>query len=174
MNHDELQIEIAQHEQWLAGVLPARDAGAEEALKLRLQIELNEQWLAAQGSELSGEEPISVSLRRSVRREVALTSTEKTKDQSGTNSKAWHWLSATGLGLAAMLFLSVSVFRAAPVQVTQSAQVAQSESNADVSAFEYDSEEEDIDDQLDDAFAKLEDLVASRDETGWDDDWGGL
>lgn len=163
MNDDkQILLEIEQNERWLAQRLPV-EASSHEALKFRLQVDCQEQWLSDRDLQVA-EEPVSASLRLAVRQAVHEAARRRAAQANQKLARKWNWLAGPAVGLAAMIILLIGVLR--PVSESQPmADIVEAETNL----FAYDAEEEAFDIQLEDALAELEDLVDARDESDWDD-----
>jgi hypothetical protein len=165
MKIDDRQLqEIAEHEKWLAQALPAGDSLSTEHLRLHVQVELGEQWLRRQWKPLDAE-PISASLWTTVQSAIAESSAGEMV-RFGSSPKMWRRFLPAGLGLAAMIALSVSIF--------QAGQTNQPDFDLTITAFEEPVDPENFDEEFENVSAELDDLLASIDETEWEDALYGL
>lgn len=166
MNDDQQELrEIADHEQWLAGVLPPARSQSTEHLKLRVRIELGEQWLRNQWSPTLGEtapHPLQEALRHVLPQSPHRAVLQSVPGPRKSLGRAW----VAGLGLAAMLFISIVILRTGETETSNRPD--------DFTALDEAADTEDFDDELDDAWAELEELLASRDESEWEDVLEGL
>lgn len=163
-NQQELR-EIAEHEQWLAGVLPPARSHSTEHLKLRARIELGEQWLRNQWNSAQGQpapHPLREAIRHALPQSPNQPVVQAVQGPRITLRRAW----IAGLGLAAMLFLSVAILRTGETETSNPPD--------DFTALDEAANTEDFDYELDEAWAELEDLLASRDESEWEDVLEGL
>ncbi len=160
MKVDERQLlEIAELEKWLAQTLVEGESQSTEHLRLRVRVELGEQWLRTQWKPQDAE-PVNASWRKSVRSAIAEASAPKVV-YSGSSLKAWRWLLPAGLGLAALLAISVSIFEAGnPIE---------SDFDFNLAAFEESADPDHFDDEFEDVSAELDDLLASTAESEWQD-----
>lgn len=157
--------EIAELEQWLAKALPTDTPRSVESLKLRARVELNERWLRDKWDDQTTK-TVSKCLRDAVRNAAREERRHSSALADRHHPGAWRWMSGAALGLAAMLLFSVAVYRSNPAGLT--------ETDDDVTAFVETADEQEFDDELDEALAELDDLLASRDETEWNDVLEGL
>lgn len=157
--------EIAELEKWLASVLPSDAPRSAESLKLRVRVELNEKWLREKWDVLPAE-TVSARLRNAVLSAAGQAGPRDMELAEHGFARPRRWLSGAALGLAAMLLFSIAVFRSDPTGLT--------ETDDDVTAFVETADEQGFDDELDEALAELDDLLAYRDETEWNDVLEGL
>ena len=160
--NDQIQREILENEQWLDEALPA-DSAPTEHLKLRVQVELQEQWLATQAGEFA-REGVPPGLKAAVRQAVTVTVGRPSLRRQGQAPRGWTRVWGAGLGLAATLAFAAALYWSSPLNE----QVAET-SEPSLNVFAYDAEEQELDTQLEDALSELDDLVAARDEAEWDE-----
>lgn len=151
------QNEIDALEQWLGAQLPPEDPANVEHLKLRVRIELGETWLEKQ-IDPAGDN-VDPGLADQVRGALPGTA----RFGSGNARKAWV---AAGLGLAALLAISILNSQTIPVSTGESTVV---EANEDpwLNSIE-DPVDEDLD-EIEDEISELSELLAMS-ESDWSDD----
>lgn len=166
MNTDDRQVaEILENEQWLAANWTDHETTSWEHLKLRVRVELGERWLAQRLD--STLDPASAELRDQVRAAVDQSRPQSILPWRKAPRYAIARLGAAGLGLAAMLWMGVSLFTS-HMPIDGDAVVA--DSLDDVWLFEDESQvDEDLFD-IDDEIAELSTALASLDDTDWSEE----
>lgn len=159
MNDDQRrQNEIDQLEQWLARHLPPENVANIEHLKLRVRIELGENWL---GTHL---DPAGDQVDAGLVNEVlnALPQSERHRKRNAR----FVW-ACVGIGMAAVLAVSIWNSSVSPVS---NGDLAMVESNDELW---LDSIEESVDEDLEeieDEISELSDFLALNNDTQWFDD----
>lgn len=148
--------EVEHQERWIASVMPYEDLPSTAHLKMRVEIEANERWLA---SKLNASEAIPSKIR-------TLVQLEADRRRKGSRLRGVRKLAVAALGMAAVLgFFYVGTLR----EVTDAQEVV-----AGIELVVDAPEDEQIDVDLDQALSEAEALLASLNETNWDDFSDGL
>lgn len=163
-DRDQVLREIADGENWLAQSLPPGDILSTEHLRLRVRVELSEQWLRTHWKPVDLD-PSTASLQKTVRGAI-VESAPAEGVHSGHALKTWRRILPAALGLAALLALSVSVFN--------SGNANESDFDSNLTAFEESTIPDGFDDKFEDVLADLDDLLASTAESEWEDILDGL
>lgn len=151
-NHRDVELQ----ESWIASVMPSEDLPSTAHLKMRVEIEANERWLA---SKLNAGEAIPSKIRTLVQLEA-----DRTRNVS--RLRVVRKLAVAALGMAAVLGL----IYVGNLRVVTDAQEVVAGIELIVDAPEV----EQIDVDLDQALSEAEALLASLNETNWDDFNDGL
>lgn len=105
---DDIEQSIARDEEWLRDTLAEPPGFNADALKQRIRIELNQQWLA---SELVDEEPTNLLARTKQSVQATLDTASQNKAQSRTQSlRIVRWASSV-LATAACVVFVVNAYR---------------------------------------------------------------
>ena len=163
-DRDQVRREISGLENWLAQALPADDSLSTENLRLRVHVELAEQWLRIQWNPAHSD-PVNAPLRETIHCAIA-ESSACTAIHSERSWKLRHWILPAGLGVAALLGFVASIF--------QGGQTNESDSDFHLAAFEESAEQDELDVEFEDVMAELDDLLASTFESEWEDALDGF